>query len=60
MLIERNHSVMNAFKLLLILDIFNDAKLIKFDYFDGKITLVNNPAKADLAKTETMIKICKM
>jgi single-stranded-DNA-specific exonuclease len=60
MLIERNHHVMNAFKLLLILDIFNDAKLIKHDYFDGKITLVNNPAKADLAKTETMLNLLSL
>jgi single-stranded-DNA-specific exonuclease len=53
-LIERNSGRVNSFKLMLILDIFEEAGLIKFNLFDGSITLIKNPEKASLEDTKTM------
>jgi single-stranded-DNA-specific exonuclease len=53
-LIERNNGSINSFKMMLILDIFEEAGLIKFNYFDGSIDLIKNPKKAALEDTKTM------
>ncbi|MDR0974518.1 MAG: single-stranded-DNA-specific exonuclease RecJ [Ruminococcus sp.] len=52
-LIERNQAAINSFKLLLILDIFEEAGLCKNNYFEGSVTLIKNPPKAKLEETKT-------
>ncbi|MDR0986381.1 MAG: single-stranded-DNA-specific exonuclease RecJ [Ruminococcus sp.] len=59
-LIERNHAVINSFKLWLILDIFEEAGLTKNSYFDGTVTLIKNPKKASLEETATMKLLLKL
>jgi single-stranded-DNA-specific exonuclease len=53
-LYERNKNNYNYFKLRVILDAFLDANLVTLDLWDNTVTRVKDPAKADLAATETM------
>ncbi|MDR0986107.1 MAG: single-stranded-DNA-specific exonuclease RecJ [Ruminococcus sp.] len=59
-LLERNHAKFNSFKLLLILDIFEEAGLLENSYFDGTVVFVKNPPKTSLEETGTMKLLTKL